>query len=71
MTRIVDDPKESRRRGWLLLLLIPFVALLWPAFYASNGPTLADIPFFYWYQFLWVIISTVLTALVYRLIPHD
>ena len=51
---------------WYLLLLIPFVATLWMPFYASpNGPALSGIPFFYWYMFLWVIISAVLTALVY------
>jgi hypothetical protein len=48
-----------------LLLLVPFVALLWPPFYASDQPELGGIPFFYWYQFLWLIISAVLTAVVY------
>jgi len=33
--------------------------------YASAAPALAGIPFFYWYQFLWVFISAVLTAIVY------
>ena len=47
------------------LLLIPFVALLWPAFYASIQPELAGVPFFIWYQFLWVLIAAVLTGLVY------
>lgn len=53
---------------WYLLLLIPFVALLWPAFYASNTPTLAGIPFFYWYQFLWVILGSAITAFVYLMV---
>ena len=48
-----------------LVLLIPFVALLWPALYASYQPELAGIPFFYWYQFLWLILTAVLTAIVY------
>jgi Na+/melibiose symporter-like transporter len=52
-------------RGWYLLLLIPFVATLWVPFYNSIEPTLAGIPYFYWYQFLWVIISVVITAFVY------
>jgi hypothetical protein len=51
---------------WLyLVLLIPFIALLWPPFYASDQPEFAGIPYFYWYQFLWLIISAVLTAIVY------
>lgn len=52
-------------RGWYLLLLIPFVATLWVPFYNSVDPTLAGIPYFYWYQFLWVVISVVITAFVY------
>ncbi|MCA1645778.1 MAG: DUF3311 domain-containing protein [Chloroflexi bacterium] len=52
-------------KGWYLLLLIPFVGVLWVPFYNSVEPTLAGIPYFYWYQFLWVVISVVITALVY------
>ena len=51
---------------WYLLLIVPFIATLWMPFYASpTGPTLSGIPFFYWYMFLWVIISAVITAVVY------
>jgi Protein of unknown function (DUF3311) len=56
---------ERSGRGWYLLLLIPFVATLWVPFYASAEPSIAGIPYFYWYQFLWVPISAVLTAVVY------
>jgi hypothetical protein len=65
-----DDSINGRkdRRGWLWLLLLPFVALLWPAFYSSVQPTLAGIPFFFWYQFLWIAIAAVLTALVYYMV---
>lgn len=55
----------STSRAWYLLLLIPFVATLWVPFYNSVEPTLAGIPYFYWYQFLWVIISVVITSVVY------
>jgi hypothetical protein len=53
------------RWGWYLLLLIPFVATLWVPFYNSIEPTFGGIPYFYWYQFLWVILSVLITALVY------
>jgi hypothetical protein len=43
---------------WNLLLLIPFVALLWVPFYNRLDPQLFGIPFFYWYQFLWVILTS-------------
>ena len=50
---------------WYWLLVLPFIAILWVPSYASGSPQLAGIPFFYWYQFLWVAISAVLTAIVY------
>ena len=53
-------------RPWQLLLFVPFVALLWVPFYNSIEPTLWGIPFFYWYQFLWVILTSVLIIWVHR-----
>jgi len=57
--------KETNRSGWYLLFLIQYVAVLWPPFFNSAEPYWAGIPFFYWYQLLWVIIGAVLTAIVY------
>jgi hypothetical protein len=34
-------------------------------FYNKIEPVLWGFPFFYWYQLLWVLISAVLTAIVY------
>ncbi len=51
---------------WLLLLLIPFVLLLYPPLYAHTEPEFYRIPFFLWYQFLLVLVSAALTAFVYR-----
>jgi hypothetical protein len=51
---------------WRLLLLLPFIALLWLPFYDDAMPTLAGFPFFYWYQFLWVPLTSGLIWLVYR-----
>ena len=56
---------KSAWSWWYLLLLVQFVFLLWVPFYNSVEPSWAGIPFFYWYQMLWVIISGVLTAIVY------
>jgi hypothetical protein len=59
------DVNTGSARGWYLLLLVPFVFILWVPFYASGEPVLFGFPFFYWYQFLWIVISAVLTAIVY------
>ena len=53
-------------RRWAALLLIPFVALLWVPFYNSVEPRLWGIPFFYWYQFLWVVLTSVVIVWVHR-----
>ncbi len=59
---------ERKSRSWLrLLLLIPFIVLLWPLFYNFDQPELIGIPFFYWFQLLMVIITAILTAVVYLL----
>ena len=58
---------ERRRpsRWWYALLLLPLAGLLFPPLYARSDPELAGIPFFYWYQFAWVIVAAVLTLVVY------
>ncbi|TWB91348.1 uncharacterized protein DUF3311 [Bradyrhizobium macuxiense] len=50
---------------WYLLLLIQFIAVLWPPFYNRIEPSWIGMPFFYWYQLLWIIIGAFLTAIVY------
>lgn len=62
------DAGRKGRQWILLLLVIPLIATLWVPFYAGATPELAGIPFFYWYQFLWVIITAILTAVVYLLV---
>ena len=54
-----------RRYLWLLLL-VPFVALLWVPSYNVREPSLWGFPYFYWYMFLWVPIASVLTFVVHR-----
>jgi hypothetical protein len=66
------QPKTSRRGRWArILLIVPFVALLFPTLYAHAEPRLAGIPFFIWYQFLWVILGVGITGLVYALSRHE
>src|SRR5262245_862029 len=57
-------PPSTHSRWWLLLLLIPFVALLWVPFYNRIDPVLFSIPFFYWYQFLWVFLTSLIIIIV-------
>ena len=50
-----------------LLLFVPFIAVLWVPFYNRALPELAGIPFFYWYQLLWIPLGAVLLFLIHRL----
>jgi Protein of unknown function (DUF3311) len=62
------DQQTGKRSGWswwYLLLVVQFIAVLWPPFYNAVEPTWMGIPFFYWYQMAIVIVSAVLTAIVY------
>jgi hypothetical protein len=59
-----DQEPQPRLVRWLLL--IPFVALLWLPFYNDTQPAFMGFPFFYWYQFLWVPLTSLLLYIVYR-----
>jgi hypothetical protein len=51
-----------------ICLAIPIVALLWVSSYAKEDPKLGGIPFFFWYQFLWVFLCAGLTYTAHRLV---
>lgn len=52
-------PKRGFRLAWLLLL-IPYVAMMWVPSYNRIEPQIAGIPFFYWYQLLWIVIGALI-----------
>ena len=60
--------RARNRTGWklLLLLALPYAGLCIPALYARATPALFGFPFFYWYQFAWVLLASALMAVVYR-----
>ncbi len=63
------DERDRRAHGgarrWYLLLALPFLGLLIPPIYARKDPELLGFPFFYWYQFAWVVVAAAVTVLVY------
>jgi hypothetical protein len=62
---MLKQGRDHKPNQWrLALLLAPFIGVLWVPFFNRVEPKLWGIPFFFWYQFLWVAISGV-TALVY------
>jgi len=61
---------NGRRRGGVrlvhLLLAVPFAAMIAIGFYNRTEPAFAGIPFFYWYQLLWIPLGALLLLPVYR-----
>ena len=58
-------PTQRKSRGTLLLIL-PYLGLCFPQIYARSTPALWGFPFFYWYQFAWVILASALLGIVYQ-----
>jgi hypothetical protein len=65
-TATPSPSSSSSSRGWLLLLLLPYLGLCFPGLYARATPTLGGFPFFYWYQFAWVLLTSAILGVVYR-----
>jgi hypothetical protein len=64
-------PVHERNKGWYWLFLVPFFGAFFPWIYNTRDPELAGMPFFYWYQMLWVPLTVILTILVYRKTKGD
>jgi hypothetical protein len=68
------DNAQTKRGGWswwYLLFLLQFIGVLWPPFFNRVEPALLGLPFFYWYQLLWVLLSALITALIYWATVED
>lgn len=58
-------PEDGPSRWWYLLLILPFLAMFWVPSYNRVEPEWGGIPFFYWYQLLWIPVAAGLTLIVY------
>jgi membrane protein implicated in regulation of membrane protease activity len=68
-----DIARRGRRPAGALvavaiLVLAPIVALMWVGSYARETPRLWGMPFFFWYQFLWVFLAAACTYAAYRIV---
>jgi Protein of unknown function (DUF3311) len=67
--RRAAEPVRRRHdvnRRWYLLLLLPLLGTLIPPIYNHEDPQVFGIPFFYWYQMVWIAASVACTIVVYR-----
>ena len=60
-----DRRKRRGSRLFYLLLLIPYGAMLWVPSYNRIEPMIAGIPFFYWYQLLWIVLGVAVMLPIY------
>jgi hypothetical protein len=58
-------------RAIQLLLLLPYLGLLWVPLYNRKEPVLLGFPFFYWYQLVWVPLTVFLIWVVYRRVARE
>ena len=57
--------RRSRKRLWYWLLLVPCLAAVCVPSFNKLEPAWFGIPFFYWYQLLWIPLCAVVIAIVY------
>lgn len=70
-TAIRGPARPAPYIGAGILLACAILFPLIPQLYASDAPRLGGMPFFYWYQLLWVPISAILTGTSYWLVTRE
>ena len=73
-TRSTATRGPARRGRYVIagvLLSAAILLPLMPQTYSFNAPTLGGMPFFYWYQLLWVPISAALSSVAYWLVNTE
>ena len=58
--------RKPKTRWTAILLLLPYLGLCFPALYSRATPAVLGFPFFYWYQFAWVVLTSLLLFVYYR-----
>lgn len=65
-----SHPARTHAGTWIVITLLLAAALigtLWVPFYNHTSPALWGLPFFYWYQLMWVPIVAILSGVAYLL----
>ncbi|NUT71026.1 DUF3311 domain-containing protein [Pseudarthrobacter sp. C4D7] len=70
-TPIRGPARPAPYLGAGILLAAAILIPLLPQLYSFDAPRLGGMPFFYWYQLLWVPISAILTSSAYWLVTRE
>jgi len=69
MAHLIPSGKRPATRAVVAVLLgVAIAGTLWVPIYARSGPKLGPVPFFYWYQLIWVPVSSVLCWVCYLML---
>jgi len=59
----MNTASRGKRAFWFAVFGVIFGVAVSVPLYNRVQPTLAGIPFFYWFQFGWIVVTAVVTAL--------
>ena len=62
----MNTASRGKRAFWYALFLVIIGVAASVPLYNRVEPTLVGIPFFYWFQFAWIVVTAIVTALAYR-----
>ncbi len=63
-----SSKKPVTRGAATVLLTVAIIGTLWVPSYARSTPRLGPLPFFYWYQLIWVPVAALLCWTCYLLL---
>ncbi|HEY1991408.1 MAG TPA: DUF3311 domain-containing protein [Gammaproteobacteria bacterium] len=59
-------PSKLKRTVWYVILFIPFFVAIWVSLFNRIEPSFYGIPFFYWFQFILIVVAAAVTGLAYK-----
>lgn len=60
-----EGSSNAKTALWVVIFLALFAVTLWVPLYNRIEPRLFGVPFFYWFQFVWIIVSAIVTGVAY------
>lgn len=60
------QPSRLKRTVWYVILFVPFFTAICVPLYNRVEPSLYGIPFFYWFQFVLIVVAAVVTGAAYK-----
>ncbi|HEX7964893.1 MAG TPA: DUF3311 domain-containing protein [Gammaproteobacteria bacterium] len=60
------QPSRGKRIVWYIILFVPFFAAICVPLFNRVEPSIAGIPFFYWFQFVLIVVAAAVTGAAYK-----